>query len=536
MVDEGPLRAHRWWSPERGDIDVIVAQLGFNLAQMVIPVFLLLPLGVSLNFGVTHFLPGYALGFSIGSLGLTLLGLRLRNRAKRVDVAAHAYGNNVPAILAYTLTIMLPVYLQSHDITRAWSVGAAAVIWTGIIKLAGVPFADLIRGVIPVPASMAVFGAAMYSYLGLALLQRLFDQPIVGLVALSIIAICVLGNVPITSWRIPPFLVAWLVPLAIGLGIGYVHPLWHGFGLQAPFAGSRGALQAMGLALPYMSVIAPMAIYHLLQDIAAVEGSTAAGDDYDVRSVILCDAIGTLVCGMAGSVVTPIVYALHPPYKAIGARVSYAFWTPVAFLLVVTSGLTLFIMQLFPWPILAAMIAYVSVGVGTATFRRVDRKYLTVLLLSFLLPTGAIVYAALNSALPALKLSAEDPAVQSALNSSVYWASLKGLGSGFLFLVLVVAAMISEVIDRHFGRAALWCLIAAAFSWVGLMHSAILRWGAQPSYAVGWLSAAAIVYSCRWWRADAAPSSAHAASGTAADHPRELTGARSSTQEPRLLP
>ncbi len=493
---------HRWWLPERGDIDVIVAQLGFNLAQMVIPVFLLLPLGISLEFGVTHFLPGYALGFLVGSLGFTFLSIRLRNRENRADVAAHAYGNNVPAILAYTLTIMLPVYLRSHDIVRAWQIGAAAVIWTGIFKLAAVPFAGVIRRVIPAPASMAVFGAAMYSYLGLALLQRLFDQPIVGLVALSIVAVCVLGNIPITGWRIPPFLVAWIVPLAVGIGIGYVHPVWQGFAWQAPFAGSRGAVQSLVLALPYMSVIAPMAIYQLLQDVAAVEGATAAGDDYDVRSVIFWDGIGTLVCGAAGSVVTPIVYALHPPYKAMGARISYAFWTPIIFLLVVVSGATVFIMQLFPWPILAAMIAYVSIGVGAATLRRVDRKYVGVLLLSFILPAGAIVYAALNSALPALGLSAENPAVQSALNRSVYWSSLGGLGSGFLFLVLVVAAVISEVIDRHFGRAAIWCVIAAAFAWVGLMHSAVLRWGAQPSYAIGWLGAAAVVGSARWWRGD----------------------------------
>ena len=55
-ADEAPF-SERWWIPERGDIDVIVAQVGFNLAQMVIPVFLLLPLGISLDFGVTHFCP-----------------------------------------------------------------------------------------------------------------------------------------------------------------------------------------------------------------------------------------------------------------------------------------------------------------------------------------------------------------------------------------------------------------------------------------------------------------------------------------------
>jgi AGZA family xanthine/uracil permease-like MFS transporter len=493
---------HRWWVLGRGDIDATVAQVGFNLAQMVIPVFLLLPVGIPVAFSVTHLLPGYALGFLVGSLALVRLAVVLARRDQRQNVTAHVYGNNVPAIIAYTLSIMLPVYLESHDANLAWEIGAAAVAWTGIIKLAAAPFAGLIRRFIPGPASMTVFGAAMYSYLALVLLQRVFDQPLVGLTALAIVAVSVLANVPITTLRIPPFIIAWLVPLMLGLALGYVHPVWQGISVSLPFALTPQPVRAMVLALPYLSVIAPMAIYQVLQDIASVAGGTAAGDDYDVRGVLACDGLGTLVCGLAGSVITPVVYAMLPPYKAMGARIGFALWTPIIFNLVVMSGLTIFIAQLFPWPILAAMIAYVSVGVGMATLRRVDPKYVSVVLLGFVLPAGAVVAAAVNSALPALQISAANPGVQAALNRSIYWSSIQGLGNGFLFLVLVVASLLTEAIDRRFGRAAIWCLIAAVFSWFGLMHSALIRWAAQPEYAAGWLAAAIIVYSARWWRGD----------------------------------
>jgi len=495
---------HRWWVLGRGDIDATVAQVGFNLAQMVIPVFLLLPVGIPVAFSVTHLLPGYALGFLVGSLGLVRLAVGLARWDQRQNVTAHVYGNNVPAIIAYTLSIMLPVYLESHDANLAWEIGAAAVAWTGIIKLAAAPFAGVIRRFIPGPASMTVFGAAMYSYLALVLLQRVFDQPLVGLAALAIVVTSVLANVSITRLRIPPFIVAWLVPLMIGLSIGYVHPVWQGISPGFPFAITPQPLRAMVLALPYLSVIAPMAIYQVLQDIASVAGGTAAGDDYDVRGVLFCDGVGTLVCGLAGSVITPVVYAMLPPYKAMGARIGFALWTPIIFILVVMSGLTIFIAQLFPWPILAAMIAYVSIGVGMATLRRVDPKYMSVVLLGFVLPAGAVVAAAVNSALPALQISAANPSVQAALNRSIYWSSIQGLGNGFLFLVLVVASLLTEAIDRRFGRAAVWCLIAAVFSWFGLMHSALIRWAAQPQYAAGWLAAAIIVYSARWWRGDTA--------------------------------
>jgi len=493
----------RWWALSRGDLDTTVAQVGFNLAQMVIPVFLLLPAGISAGFSVTHLLPGYAMGFLVGSLGLVQLAVRLARREGR-QVTAHVYGNNVPAIIAYTLSILLPVYLETHDANRAWEIAAAAVAWTGIIKLAAAPFAGAFRRFIPAPAAMAVFGAAMYSYLALVLLQRVFDQPLVGLIALAIIATSILANVPITRWRIPPFLAAWLIPLTVALAIGYVRPAWPGLALQLPFAVAREPLRAMVLALPYLSVIAPMAIYHVLQDIASVAGAAAAGDDYDARAVLAWDGVGTLAAGLAGSIIAPVIYAMHPPYKAVGARISFALWTPVAFLIVVTGGLTIFVAELFPWPILAAIIAYVSVGVGMAALRRVDAKYWSALLLGFVLPAGAVVATAINSALPALRLSAANPAVGAALNRSIYWSSVEGLGNGFLFLVLVVAAAIVEMIDRRFGRAAVWCLIAAVFSWFGLMHSPLLRWAAQPDYALGWLAAALIVYSARWWRGDAA--------------------------------
>jgi AGZA family xanthine/uracil permease-like MFS transporter len=496
-----------------------VAQVGFNLAQMVIPVFLLLPVGISLEFSVARLLPGYAAGFLVGSLGLSLLALRLRKRDGRDTVTAHVYGNNVPAIIAYTLAIVLPTYVQTHDPIVAWQIGAAAVIWTGLIKLAAAPFAGVCRRFIPLPASMTVFGAAMYSYLALVLLQRVFDHPLVGIIALAIVCCSVLANLPITHWRIPPFLVAWLIPLGVGVAVGYVHPVWRGWSPEFPFVVSLGPLRSLAPAVPYLSVIAPIAIYQVLQDIASVEGASAAGDDYDVRSVVICDAVATLICGVAGSVVTPVVYALHPPYKAMGARIGFALWTPVIFAAVVMSGLTLFISQLFPWPILAAMIAYVSIGVGTATLRRVDPKYLSAVLLGLVLPTGAVVSAVVNSALLSVKLPASIPEVQTALNRSIYWGSIQGLGSGFLFLVLVVASLITEMIDRNFGRAAMWCAVAAVFSWLGLMHSPIFRWGAQPKYAAGWLAAAAIAYSAHWWRGD---SSVVAAAGTSVTHNPQL--------------
>ena len=238
-----------------------------------------------------------------------------------------------------------------------------------------------------------------------------------------------------------------------------------------------GLLQAMGLAIPYLSVIAPMAIYQVLQDIASVEGANSAGDNYDARLVVACDGLGTFLCGAAGSIITPVVAALHPPYKMMGARIGFCFWTAIIFLAVFMSGISLFMAQLFPWAILAAMIAYVAIGVGRATLHHVDHKYINAVLLGLVLPAGAVVSSAVSSALPALKLSAANPEVQAALNRSIYWNSIQGLGNGFLFLVLVVSALITEMIDRNFGRAAIVV--------PDRRRLLLVRTDALPDYALG---------------------------------------------------
>lgn len=491
------------WRLDRANADAMIVQVGFNLAQLVIPVFLLLPAGIPVSFSAAYLLPGYAAGYLVGSLGLVALGYRLGRRegrgGARPGVTAHAYGNNVPAILAYTLSIMLPVYQESGDPLAAWRVGAAAVIWTGVFKLLVAPFADRLRRLIPVPASMTVFAAAMYSYLALILLPRMFAQPALGLLALGIVLLGVFARLPLTRWRLPPFLVAWLLPLGVGWAGGYLRPEWTGLAFTLPGVISWGVLSELPRVAPYFSVIVPMSLYHILQDIAAVEGAAGAGDNYDARQVLLWDGLGTLVCGLCGSTVAPIVYAMHPAYKAVGARLSYQIWTPVVVLAVVVSGLSLFVTFLFPWSVISAMVAYVAIGVGGAALKRVEPPYYPVLLLGLVLPTGAVIMGTLNSALSALRLSPSDPAVFRALEDSIYWSSVQGLGQGFLFLVLVVAAVTTCLIEKKFAAAARWCAVAALASWVGVMHAPRLAWGAAPDYALGWAALALLTRTAPWW-------------------------------------
>ena len=75
------------------------------------------------------------------------------------------------------------------------------------------------------------------------------------------------------------------------------------------------------------------------------------------------------------------------------------------------------------------------------------RKYLSVVLLGLCASGGrgsggCDQFGAARAATPAA-----NPGVQAALNRSIYWSSIQGLGNGFLFLVLVVSSLLAEI-DR----------------------------------------------------------------------------------------
>ena len=55
-----------------------------------------------------------------------------------------------------------------------------------------------------------------------------------------------------------------------------------------------------------------------------VESAAAAGDNYNLRSVLLADGTGAIVGSALGSPFPPAVYIGHPGWKAAGGRTSYS--------------------------------------------------------------------------------------------------------------------------------------------------------------------------------------------------------------------
>ena len=91
--------------------------------------------------------------------------------------------------------------------------------------------------------------------------------------------------------------------------------------------------------------------------------------------------------------------------------------------------------------------------------------------------------------------------------ADVWAAGAFALEQGQIVTAMLLAAMLVYVIDQRFRAAALCALIAAAGSWVGLLHAwrftpadSVLDpgWGHGSSWALGYL-AMALVFLLGWW-------------------------------------
>ena len=91
--------------------------------------------------------------------------------------------------------------------------------------------------------------------------------------------------------------------------------------------------------------------------------------------------------------------------------------------------------------------------------------------------------------------------------ADVWAAGAFALEQGQIVAAMLLAAMLVYVIDQRFRAAALCALIAAAASWVGLLHAwrftpadtvFALGWGAGAPWALGYL-AMAVVFLLGWW-------------------------------------
>ncbi|NDH95535.1 MAG: permease, partial [Planctomycetia bacterium] len=208
---------YRWSAP--GDINAFFGLSLDNLADLTLTVSLLVAaFGYPLEFALSHFVPGTAIGVIVGDLLFTWMAFRLATRTGRTDITAMPLGLDTPSTFGMVFFVIGPAYTNAiasgltelEAARQAWHIGMCSIVASGIFKLSCAPLATLIHQAVPRAALLGSLAAIALALICFLPFLEVLTQPLVGLVSLGILLASLTARVPVPG-RIPGALAALLV-------------------------------------------------------------------------------------------------------------------------------------------------------------------------------------------------------------------------------------------------------------------------------------------------------------------------------------
>ncbi|MEO3813096.1 hypothetical protein ABGB17_29185 [Sphaerisporangium sp. B11E5] len=485
-----------WWVS--GDTNAFFG-LGFNVMVNVL-VLSGLCLGVvhlpgSDVFGVI--LPAMGIQLLIGNVYYSYLARRLARREGRTDVCAMPYGPSVPHMFIVVFVIMLPTYLATKNPVQAWAAGLAWCFIIGVIVLIGAFVGPYIRRFTPRAAMLGTLAGISIAFISMRPAAQMWEAAWIALPVLVIILVGFFTDLKLPG-NIPVGLAALLVGTAIAWIGGYMNPADVGAAAQniaisVPSLNLDLLIDGLREVSPLLATAIPLGIYNFTEGMSNVESAAAAGDAYNLRSVLLADGTGAVVGSMLGSPFPPAVYIGHPGWKAAGGRGSYSMASGVVIALFCFLGMFALLGALLPTPAIVPILLYIGLLIGAQAFQAVPKAHAVAVVMAIIPNIAAWAQGYMDNALAAAGTSAREVGFGTIAASGTVYEGTMLLGGGAVLGGLILGSITAFIIDRSFLWAAGYAVAGAALAFIGLIHGEKVEWGANPQIALGYLFAGVIL-------------------------------------------
>ena len=241
---------------------------------------------------------------------------------------------------------------------------------------------------------------------------------------------------------------------------------------------------------PLLATAIPLGVYNFTEAMTNVESAAAAGDNYNLRSVLLADGTGAVVGSMLGSPFPPAVYIGHPGWKNAGGRSGYSLATGVVIALLCFFGLFGLLGAVLPIPAIVPILLFIGLMIGAQAFQAVPRIHAAAVVAALIPNIASWATGLMDNVLAAAGTTATAIGYDKIVGAGVVYKGTMILGEGAILAGLVLGAIVAFIIDKRFVEAAIFAGVGAALSWVGLIHAPEVGWAANPQVALGYLFAA----------------------------------------------
>ena len=493
-TEESTLKVPWWVS---GDTNAFFG-LGFNTLVNVL-VLSGLCLGVVNIPGAEVFgviLPALGVQLLIGNVYYTYLARRLAQRENRLDVCAMPYGPSVPHMFIVVFVIMLPIYLATKDPLVAWAAGLAWCFIIGLIVLVGAFVGPYIRRYTPQAAMLGTLAGISIAFISMRPAAQMWEALWIALPVMMIILIGFFTDLKLPG-NIPVGLAALLVGTAIGWIGGYmsapdVVSAAQNVAISLPTADFARLGQGLADVAPLLATAIPLGIYNFTEGMTNVESAAVAGDEYNLRSILLADGAGAVVGSALGCPFPPAVYIGHPGWKKAGGRTGYSMATGVAIALLCFLGLFGLLGAVLPMPAIVPILLYIGLLIGAQAFQHTPRVHAAAVVAALIPNVASWASGQMDNVLSAAGTSAAQVGEAKLESAGVFYGGLNTLGQGAVLVGLLLGAFVAFIIDKRFVAAGSTALAGAALSFIGLIHAPKVGWDASPKVALGYLFAALV--------------------------------------------
>ncbi|HYP46795.1 MAG TPA: hypothetical protein VEQ66_16545 [Propionibacteriaceae bacterium] len=488
-----------WWT--RGDLNAFFG-LAFNILVNVLTLTSLLIFVVRLPSGdvLGTVLPALGIALIAGNAYYTLLARRLARREHRTDVTALPYGPSVPHMFIVVFVIMLPIYLSTGDPVRAWQAGLAWAFIIGVIVLIGAFVGPSIRKITPRAALLGTLAGISLSFISMRPAGQMWEAAWISLPVLGIILVGFF-----TDLKLPGGVPIGLAALLVGTAIGWIGGYLSVPDVAAAAADVAIAIPSLNVGLlwaglggmaPLLATAIPLGVYNFLEAMSNVESAAAAGDSYNLRSVLLADGSGAIIGSALGSPFPPAVYIGHPGWKEAGGRASYSMASGLFIAVLCFLGLFGLLATVLPLPAIVPILLYIGLLIGAQAFQSTPRLHAAAVVAAIIPNLAAWGAGLIDNALAAAGTTAAEVGEEALTSAGLVYEGLHVLGQGATLAGIVLGSTVTFVLEKQLLHAALAALVGAALSWIGLLHADQVGWAAAPGVALGYLLLAVTLVGC----------------------------------------
>ena len=478
----------------RGDVNAFFGLMLDNIGGMILMASLLvLGFGMPRSFVLTKMIPGTAVGVLVGDLIYTFMAFRLARRTGRSDVTAMPLGLDTPSTFGAVFLIIGPSFqaaqargLEPETAARhAWFLGIAMLLASGLFKIACAPWSGWIRSRVPRAGLLGSLTAIALVLISFLPLLDIAAEPVAGLVALGLMLATLTAR-----WQFPGRFPGALGAVVVGCLVYYAMHLVGWATGWGPGSGGEGVAPSWVLravlpvpveewltwvagawseAVGYLPVAIPLALATVVGGIDCTESAAAAGDDYPTVQIIAAEGFATLIGGIFGGVIQSTPYIGHPAYKAMGARSAYTLATAIFVGAAGIFGYFDWIFFVIPKAVIFPILIFIGLEITSQSFHATPARHYPAVALACVPALAYLALLTLNQLMPELgKPFAElRPQTQQWIQTVTVLAG----GGGFIITSLLWGTALAHLIDGRLRPLVASLLLAAVFSWFGIIHS-----------------------------------------------------------------